>query len=48
MLICYCGVEEAVQAIEKGPGIGGAAQQERLKMGPHRGWRVNALQGRYC
>lgn len=35
MLIWYCGVERAVQAIEKGPGIGGGAQQERMKMGLH-------------
>jgi len=36
VLVRYCSVEGTVRAIEKGPGIGGAAQQERMKMGLHR------------
>lgn len=47
MLIWYCGVEGAVGAIEKGPGTGGAVQQEDEDGSAQRGWRGNVLQGGY-
>lgn len=36
MLIWYCGMEGVLRVTEKGPGIGAAAQQGRMKMGLHR------------